>query len=66
MNFTPELRMAPYSVDHSGLFQAVAKGEYDIIVADIIATSGRRELVAFSASIYDYSLRLIIREPTVE
>ena len=66
MNFTPELRMAPYSVRHPELFQAVAKGDYDMIVADIIATSDRRELVAFSASIYDYSLRLIVRKPTVE
>ena len=66
MNFTPELRIAPYSVRHPELFQAVAKGDYDMVVADIIATSDRRELVAFSASIYDYSLRLIVRKPTVE
>ena len=66
MKFVPEILMAPLNLTYSGLVRAVANGDYDIVVGDVTVTSKRIELVAFSASIYDSSLRLIIRKPTAD
>ena len=66
MGFTPELVLMSTNHSYIGVVETVANGEYDIVVGDITATSKRRELVLFSTSIYDYSLRLIMRKPTVD
>ena len=66
MGFTPELVLVSKNQSYTGIVKRVANGEYDIVVGDVTATSKRRELAVFSTSIYDYSLRLIMRKPTVD
>jgi len=62
MNFIPDIQLAPANQTYSGLIQAVADGVYDIVVGDVTVTSQRREIVDFSNSIFDNSLRLLVRK----
>ena len=64
MKFSYEIVLVPTNRSYAGMVKRVANGEYDLIVGDVTVTSARRELVAFSTSIFDNSLRLIIRKPT--
>ena len=64
MKFSYELVSVSTNQGYTGMVKRVADGEYDIIVGDVTVTSARRELAAFSTSIFDNSLRLIIRKPT--
>ena len=66
MNFVPQLILAPTNQTYTGLVKAVARGDFDIVIGDVTVTSLRREMVDFSASIFDNSLRLVIRnrQPT--
>ena len=66
MGFIPDLVLMSTNHSYIGVVETVANGEFDIFVGDMTATSKRRELVVFSTSIYDYSLRLIMRKPTVD
>ena len=66
MNFTPQLFLAPTNQTYTGLVKSVARGDFDIVMGDVTVTSLRREVAAFSASIFDNALRLIIRKPVAE
>ena len=66
MGFVPELVLASTNQSYTGAVRSMRNGEYDIIVSDMTVTSERRELAVFSTSIYDYSLRLVMRKPTVD
>lgn len=65
MGFTPEIRLAPPNQSYAGMIEAVAKGVYDIVVADLTVTAGRRDAVAFSTPIFDNALCLIVRKKSV-
>lgn len=62
MGFIPNIVVVPLNVSYFGLVQAVANGVYDIVVADVTVTSGRREIAGFSTPIFDNSLRIIMRK----
>ncbi|CAF0897991.1 unnamed protein product [Adineta steineri] len=62
MSFIPQIILVPSNNTYDDLIDAVANGMYDMVVADVTVTSAREELVDFSASIFDDSLRIIIRE----
>jgi ABC-type amino acid transport substrate-binding protein len=62
MNFIPDIQLAPANETYSGLIEAVANGVYDIVVGDVTVTSARRKIVDFSNSIFDNSLRLLVRK----
>ena len=65
MGFTPAILLAPSNQSYAGMIEAVAKGVYDIVVADLTVTAGRRDTVAFSTPIFDNALRLIVRKKPV-
>ena len=62
MNFIPNITILHKSF-HKKYLYAVADGEYDMIIGDVTVTVERREIVSFSTSIFDDSLRIIIRKP---
>jgi polar amino acid transport system substrate-binding protein len=62
MNFIPNIILVPSTETYNGLVDAVANGSYDIVAADLTITSARREEVDFSVSIFDNSIRIIIRK----
>ena len=59
--FIPNIQLVVVNVSYSELIEAVEKGVYDIIMGDVTITSNRRKLVDFSNSIFDNSLRIIMR-----
>jgi polar amino acid transport system substrate-binding protein len=61
MGFIPIITLMPSNETYDGLIDAVASGDYDMIVADLTITAARREIVDFSSSIFDNSIRIIIR-----
>jgi ABC-type amino acid transport substrate-binding protein len=65
MGFTPEILLAPTNQTYAEMIEAVAKGVYDIVVADLTVTAGRRDVVAFSTPIFDNAFRLIVRKKPV-
>ena len=60
--FIPHIRLVSTNVTYNGLIQSVADGICDIAMGDITVTSNRRELADFSNSIFDNSLRIVIRQ----
>jgi ionotropic glutamate receptor len=62
MGFIPNIILASSNQTYNQLVDDVANGVYDMFIADVTVTSTRREKVVFSSSIYDNSLRIIIRE----
>ncbi|CAF0924736.1 unnamed protein product [Rotaria sp. Silwood1] len=65
MGFIPHIILAPSNQTYSGLVDAVANGVYDIVVADVTITAARRQKAGFSNSIFDNSLRIIMRKKMV-
>ena len=65
MGFLAELVLVSTNQTYTDTVRKVADGEYDMVVGDVTATSKRREIAVFSTSIFDFSLRLIMRKPTV-
>ncbi|CAF3047056.1 unnamed protein product [Rotaria sp. Silwood2] len=61
MGFVSQIILAPSNQTYAGLVDAVANGVYDIVVGDVTITAARSEIVEFSNSIFDNSLRLIVR-----
>ncbi|CAF0926359.1 unnamed protein product [Rotaria sp. Silwood1] len=51
----------PPNQTYSEVIQAVANGDYAIVIGDVIVTATRRESVDFSNAIFDNSLRIITR-----
>jgi len=62
IGFIPKLHLQPTNQTYSNLIELVANGVYDIVIGDVTITAKRRELVAFSNSIYDNSLRILTRK----
>ncbi|UJR38814.1 hypothetical protein I4U23_031479 [Adineta vaga] len=62
MNFIPDIKLVRKNQTYSELIQAVADGIYDIVVGDVTVTAARKEIVDFSNSIFDNSLRLMTRK----
>lgn len=65
MGFIPQITVIPENQSYNSLVDAVANGIYDVVIADVTITSQRSERVSFSNSIFDNSLRVIIRKKTV-
>jgi ABC-type branched-subunit amino acid transport system substrate-binding protein/ABC-type amino acid transport substrate-binding protein len=63
MKFIPNITLVSSNVSYDGLIDAVVNGDYDMVVADMAITDARSEIVDFSYSIFDNSLRIIIRQP---
>ena len=61
MGFTSSIIVAPSNLTYAEIIGMVASGVYDIVVGDVTITSQRREIVSFSNSIFDNSLRIISR-----
>jgi ABC-type amino acid transport substrate-binding protein/ABC-type branched-subunit amino acid transport system substrate-binding protein len=61
IGFIPELIIAPFNMTFPQIIEEVNNGKYDMAVGDISITAARRDLAAFSSSIFDNSLRLVIR-----
>ncbi|CAF5173249.1 unnamed protein product, partial [Rotaria sp. Silwood1] len=62
MSFTPEIILAPSNQTYDGLVEAVAKSFYDLVIGDVTVTAKRRKIASFSNSIFDNSLRIIVRK----
>ncbi|CAF4724256.1 unnamed protein product, partial [Rotaria sp. Silwood2] len=62
MGFTPQIILAPSNQTYDGLIDSVANGLYDLVIGDVTVTAKRREIVSFSNSIFDNSLRIIVRK----
>jgi ionotropic glutamate receptor len=65
MGFIPNLILIPSNRSYNGLIDDLVNNEYDMIVADVTITAGRMKKVAFSSSIFDNSLRIIIRVASI-
>jgi ABC-type amino acid transport substrate-binding protein/ABC-type branched-subunit amino acid transport system substrate-binding protein len=66
MKFISNIILVSPNQTYNGLIDDVANGMYDMVVADVTITATRRGKVSFSNSIYDNSLRIIIRETSTE
>ncbi|CAF0978917.1 unnamed protein product [Adineta ricciae] len=62
LGFTVSISYFPSDQSYNELIDAVANGTFDLLIGDVTVTSSRREKVDFSSSIFDNSLRVIIRE----
>ncbi|CAM4980282.1 unnamed protein product [Rotaria socialis] len=67
LGFIPDIRLAPSNHTYNGLVDSVVNGVYDLVVADLTVTANRRKKVDFSNSIFDNSVRLVIRtQPDIQ
>jgi len=62
MKFIPQLILPPSTKTYNQIIQDVANGVYDIFISDVTVTSTRRQMVDFSDTIFDNSLRLMTRK----
>ncbi|CAF1331286.1 unnamed protein product [Rotaria sordida] len=62
MGFIPYIIYPPANQTYDGLIKAVATSVCDVAIGDITVTAKRREIVDFSTSIFDNSLRIIVRQ----
>ena len=65
LDFNPEIIIVPGNHTYNSLVDGVVNGIYDIVIADVTVTASRTERVSFSNSIFDNSLRVIIRKQTI-
>ena len=65
LGFIPEIKIVPGNHTYNSLVDGVVNGIYDIVIADVTVTASRTERVSFSNSIFDNSLRVIIRKQTI-
>ena len=61
MGFIPNITMLPSNHSYDGLIDEVANNVYDMVIGDVTILAVRREEAGFSSSIFDNSLRVIIR-----
>ncbi|CAF0899854.1 unnamed protein product [Rotaria sordida] len=64
MKFIPQILVASLNQTYTELIRAVINDDYDIIIGDVTITASRRKQVSFSNSIFDNSLRIIMRKNT--
>ena len=62
MRFIPNITLVSLNQSYNELIDGLLDDQYDVVVADITITAARREKVAFSSSIFDNSLRVIVRD----
>ncbi|UJR10908.1 hypothetical protein I4U23_015095 [Adineta vaga] len=62
MHFSVNITYFSPDQSYNELVDAVANGTFDMFIGDVTVTSARREKVAFSSTIFDNSLRIIVRE----
>ncbi|CAF4196559.1 unnamed protein product [Rotaria sp. Silwood2] len=62
MGFIPHVELLPLNRTYASLGQLVEDRIYDIIIGDVTVTATRRGKVEFSNSIFDNSLRIIMRK----
>ncbi|CAF1438480.1 unnamed protein product, partial [Rotaria sordida] len=62
MGFIPYFIYPPANQTYNGLIKSVATSICDVAIGDITVTAKRREIVDFSAPIFDNSLRIIVRQ----
>ncbi|CAF4181295.1 unnamed protein product, partial [Adineta steineri] len=61
MGFIPNITLLPANQSYDGLIDDVANHVYDMVAGDVTILAERREQVSFTDSIYDNSLRIIVR-----
>ncbi|CAF1007458.1 unnamed protein product [Adineta ricciae] len=66
MGFISNITCLPSNQSYNALINAVANGDYDMVVGDVTIYADRRKLVTFSAGIFDNSLRIITRITPIE
>ncbi|CAF1006537.1 unnamed protein product [Adineta steineri] len=62
MGFIPNITLLSSDYSYDGLVDDIANNVYDIVAGDVTIIAARREKVSFTDSIYDNSLRVIIRD----
>ena len=62
MGFIPNITVLPTNQSYNQMVDWIVEGLFDMVVADLTITASRREKAAFSASIFDNSLRIVIRK----
>ena len=66
MGFIPIITLLPQNQSYNALIDIVANNMYDMIVGDVTVYATRREKVAFSAPIFDNTLRIVVRDTPIE
>ncbi|CAF4355095.1 unnamed protein product, partial [Rotaria sordida] len=61
IGFVSDIQLVQSNQPYSESVEAVAKGDYDIIIGDVTITAARIELVDFSNVIFDTSVGIIAR-----
>ncbi|CAF4234129.1 unnamed protein product, partial [Rotaria sordida] len=65
MRFIPYIIYPSANQTYDGLIKAVAKSVCDVAIGDITVTAKRRKIVDFSTSIFDNSIRIIVRQTKI-
>lgn len=66
LEFTPEITLFPNNRTYADFINGVLIGNYDVVIGDVTITASRRKNVSFSNSIFDNSLRIIMRKDSAE
>ncbi|UJR20239.1 hypothetical protein I4U23_023370 [Adineta vaga] len=66
MGFIANIIVLPKNTTYNDLPDFVTNNTFDMIIGDITILAARREKVAFSDSIYDNSLRVLVRKKPVQ
>jgi ABC-type amino acid transport substrate-binding protein len=66
MKFIPQIMMPPSNLTYDKIVQQLSNGVYDMVMGDVTVTAARRQIVDFSNSIFDNSLRIITRKSSEE
>lgn len=61
LQFIPDVRLRPLNMTYNQMINQLTLGDYDIIIADVTVTSERSKVVAFSKSIFDNSVYILMR-----
>ncbi|CAF3866145.1 unnamed protein product [Adineta steineri] len=62
MGFIPNITYFSANASYGDLINLVANGTFDLFIGDVTITAARREIVGFSSTIYDNSLRVVVRD----
>ncbi|CAF1200955.1 unnamed protein product [Adineta steineri] len=62
MGFTPDITYFPGNMSYNNIINLVANGTFDMFIGDVTITATRREIVDFSSTVYDNSLRVVVRD----
>ncbi|CAF1196127.1 unnamed protein product [Adineta steineri] len=62
MGFIPNITYFSANASYGDLINLVANGTFDLFIGDVTITAARREIAGFSSTIYDNSLRVVVRD----